>query len=112
VVIWISGISSAFIEYDLLLLSISQLFCSLHSNIPYTTTLIPVIVNVAKSLDLPLTVMVWALVYGTCLGGIILFSSTFAYFEGNGTIIGASANVVCVSLAEKEGSDLFLPFVV
>lgn len=37
-----------------------------------------------------MTPLVWALVYGACLGG-------------NGTLIGASANVVAVSLCEHSG---------
>jgi Na+/H+ antiporter NhaD/arsenite permease-like protein len=41
-------------------------------------------------LGLPLTPLIWALVFGTCLGG-------------NGTLIGASANVVAVGLAEAHG---------
>jgi P protein len=42
------------------------------------------------SLDLPLPPLIWALAYGTCLGG-------------NGTLIGASANVVACGLAEQQG---------
>jgi len=73
-ILWISGIASAFID-----------------NIPYTATLVPVIVQLAEAdLGLPLTPLVWALVFGGCLGG-------------NGTIIGASANVVGVGLAEQHG---------
>jgi Na+/H+ antiporter NhaD/arsenite permease-like protein len=43
-----------------------------------------------SNLNLPLTPMVWALAFGVCFGG-------------NATIIGASANVVAVGIAEKEG---------
>lgn len=42
------------------------------------------------TLDLKLRPLVWALAFGACLGG-------------NGTLIGASANVVCAGLAEQEG---------
>lgn len=73
-IVWISAFVSAFID-----------------NIPYTATLVPVIVRLSESdLGLPLTPLVWALVFGTCLGG-------------NGTLIGASANVVAVGLAEAHG---------
>ena len=44
--------------------------------------------NVA--LDLPLQPLVWSLALGACLGG-------------NGTLIGASANVVCAGVAEQHG---------
>jgi len=43
-----------------------------------------------ESLDLPLQPLVWALAFGACLGG-------------NGTLIGASANVVCAGVAEQHG---------
>lgn len=53
--------------------------------------MVPVLVRLVDSgLGLPMTPLVWALVYGACLGG-------------NGTIIGASANVVAVSLCEHAG---------
>jgi len=81
IILWVSGIVGAFVD-----------------NIPYTATLIPVIIFISRSLDLPLTVLVWALVFGGCFGG-------------NGTIIGASANVVCVSLAEAAGYEIsFMTF--
>jgi len=81
-ILWVSAISSAFID-----------------NIPYAATMAPVIVKLADSgLGLPLSMLVWALVYGTCLGG-------------NGTLIGASANVVAVGLCESEGYKIgFLRF--
>jgi Na+/H+ antiporter NhaD/arsenite permease-like protein len=37
-----------------------------------------------------MTPLVWALVYGACFGG-------------NGTLIGASANIIAVSLCEQSG---------
>ncbi|XP_037898737.1 P protein-like isoform X2 [Glossina fuscipes] len=43
-----------------------------------------------KALNLPLQPLVWALAFGACLGG-------------NGTLIGASANVVCAGVAEQHG---------
>lgn len=73
-IIWVSAFASAFID-----------------NIPYTTAMVPVVVSLADSdLGLPLAPMVWALCYGTCFGG-------------NGTLIGASANVVAVGLSEQQG---------
>jgi P protein len=66
-ILWVSAIISAFID-----------------NIPFTTTMVPVVVELHKTLGLPLGPLVWALSMGACFGG-------------NGTLIGASANVVCVS---------------
>lgn len=73
-ILWVSSFVSAFID-----------------NIPYTTTMIPVVVKLSTdNLGLPLAPLIWALVYGACLGG-------------NGTIIGASANVVASGIAEQNG---------
>lgn len=61
--------------------------------------MVPVIVKLADAgLGLQLTPLVWSLALGTCLGG-------------NGSLIGASANVVAVGLAEQQGYDIgFLQF--
>ncbi|XP_072040716.1 P protein-like [Amphiura filiformis] len=76
-ILWVSAIASSFID-----------------NIPFTTAMVPVIVNLAEDPELkdslPLKPMVWALAFGACLGG-------------NGTLIGASANVVCAGIAEQHG---------
>jgi len=79
---WLSAFASAFID-----------------NIPYTATLVPVIIKIANGgLGIPLSVLVWSLSYGACLGG-------------NGTLIGASANVVAIGLAEGAGFRIsFLSF--
>ena len=75
IILWISGLASAFID-----------------NIPYTTMMIPVVKGIAQNvaLNLPLQPLVWSLALGACLGG-------------NGTLIGASANVVCAGVAEQHG---------
>lgn len=54
--------------------------------------LIAVVKGIASNvaLDLPLQPLVWSLALGACLGG-------------NGTLIGASANVVCAGVAEQHG---------
>jgi len=72
-ILWVSGIASAFVD-----------------NIPYTATLVPVVVKIAVGLNIDLNTMVWALALGACLGG-------------SGTLIGASANVVAIGMVEKEG---------
>lgn len=62
--------------------------------------MVPVIVALANDpeLGLPLTPLTWALSFGTCFGG-------------NGTIIGASANVVACGLAEQQGYNIsFMKF--
>ncbi|AIF70319.1 transporter [Palaeococcus pacificus DY20341] len=57
-------------------------------NIPLTAAMIPLIKNMGASMNIyPLW---WALSLGACLGG-------------NGTAIGASANVVVIGIAEREG---------
>jgi Na+/H+ antiporter NhaD/arsenite permease-like protein len=82
VVLWASGVLSAFID-----------------NIPYVATMTPLIKDIGVSLGaqavLPLW---WALSLGACLGG-------------NGTLVGASANVVTAGIAAKSGYKItFLEF--
>lgn len=97
IVLWISALASSFID-----------------NIPFTTATIPVIVELANSekLCLSLKPLVWALAFGACLGGIdrimhsqlkITLRCHVIYFVGNGTLIGASANVVAAGIAEQNG---------
>ncbi|XP_041970341.1 P protein-like [Aricia agestis] len=73
--LWVSGISSAFVD-----------------NIPLTTMMVRVVIALGSNpaLNLPMTPLIWALSFGACLGG-------------NGTLIGASANVVCAGVAEQHG---------
>uniref|UniRef100_A0A7S0ZAE3 Citrate transporter-like domain-containing protein n=1 Tax=Timspurckia oligopyrenoides TaxID=708627 RepID=A0A7S0ZAE3_9RHOD len=75
ILIWISGIVSGLLD-----------------NIPYTTTLVPVIVQLSRDPDLllPINPLIWSLSLGACLGG-------------NGTLIGASANLVVAGIAGKSG---------
>ena len=70
IILWVSAIASAFID-----------------NIPYTATMIPIVLSLAVELSLDLGPLIWALAFGACLGG-------------NGTLIGASANVVTAGMAE------------
>ena len=58
-------------------------------NIPYTITMIPVVLQIADSLSLDLGPPIWALAFGACLGG-------------NGTLIGASANVVTAGMVKRQ----------
>lgn len=73
IIIWISGIASAFID-----------------NIPFAATMIPIIKSLAMTQGIGLDVLSWALAMGTDIGG-------------SATPIGASANVVGTSVAAKEG---------
>ncbi|XP_062613965.1 P protein-like isoform X1 [Saccostrea cucullata] len=72
-VLWVSAIASSFID-----------------NIPYTTAMIPVLVKLSEDQDIPIFPLTFSLAFGACLGG-------------NGTLIGASANVVCAGIAEQHG---------
>ena len=84
IVLWFSAFASAFID-----------------NIPYVATMNPLIIDMAKQMwpnlsgvellhHPDLMPMWWSLALGACLGG-------------NGTAIGASANVIVVGMAEKMG---------
>jgi Na+/H+ antiporter NhaD/arsenite permease-like protein len=74
-VLWGSAILSAFID-----------------NIPFVATMIPLIKSMAPTFggEQGLMPLWWALSLGACLGG-------------NGTLIGASANLVVAGLAERAG---------
>lgn len=82
-ILWVSAIASAFID-----------------NIPFVATMIPLIKDMAPALGGPEAVLPlwWALSLGACLGG-------------NGTLIGASANVVVAGMAAKNGHPIsFMKF--
>jgi len=57
-------------------------------NIPYTATMVPVVQSLGQAM--PIDPLWWSLALGACLGG-------------NLTLVGASANVVVVSIAERSG---------
>jgi len=86
IILWGSGILSAIVD-----------------NIPYVATMIPLIknfgANPAIAADPALLLPIWwSLALGACLGG-------------NGTLIGASANVVSAGIAGKNGYKIsFLEF--
>lgn len=73
-VLWFSGVFSAIVD-----------------NIPYVATMIPLIQELGHSLGQHTIIPLWwALSLGACLGG-------------NGTLIGASANVIISDFAKKSG---------
>jgi len=73
IIIWISAIASAFVD-----------------NIPFAATMIPVVKSLAMMPGVSQDTLVWALSMGTDIGG-------------SATPIGASANVVGISVAAKNG---------
>lgn len=73
IILWISAIASAFVD-----------------NIPFAATMIPVIKTLAAAQGVDLSVLAWTLSMGTDIGG-------------SATPIGASANVVGISVASKQG---------
>lgn len=74
IILWVSAIMSAFID-----------------NIPFTATMLPITAYLTKVIPgAESNVLWWALSLGACLGG-------------NGTMIGASANVVTMGIYEAAG---------
>jgi Na+/H+ antiporter NhaD/arsenite permease-like protein len=71
-----------------LLLWLSAVASGIVDNIPYTATMIPVVESLGEVM--PVWPLWWSLALGACLGG-------------NATLVGASANVVVASLAERSG---------
>lgn len=82
-ILWMSAIASAFVD-----------------NIPFVATMIPMIKEMGNLGITNLEPLWWSLSLGACLGG-------------NGTLIGASANLVVAGLASKEGYHIsFVKFLV
>ena len=73
----------------LILLIASALLSCILDNIPFVATLIPLIIVMGES-GVDVMPLWWAISLGACLGG-------------NGTIIGASANVVLTGISAKHG---------
>lgn len=97
-------------QTSMLILWFSAIASAVVDNIPYVATMNPLVVDMAKELwpdetglDLlqhkDLLPIWWSLALGACLGG-------------NGSPIGASANVIVVGMAEKAGHKIsFMHFV-
>ena len=73
IIIWLSAIASAFVD-----------------NIPFATTMIPIIKSLSATYGIDLSILAWTLAMGTDIGG-------------SATPIGASANVVGIATASREG---------
>lgn len=83
-----------------LILWSSAIFSSVIDNIPFVATMIPMLKSIEESMGGREAMMPvwWALSLGACFGG-------------NGTLIGASANVVVAGMAMREGHPIgFLKF--
>ena len=82
------------------ILFVSAVASAIIDNIPFVATMIPLIKNMAASFGgseglIPLW---WSLALGACLGG-------------NGSLVGASANLIVAGFAERSGQPIrFLPF--
>lgn len=74
----------------LIILWVSAIVSSVLDNIPFVATLIPMILAIQAESGMDVTPLWWALSLGACLGG-------------NGTLIGASANVVLSGISNKNG---------
>ena len=77
-------------SYNFIVFSVlwmSAFLSAFFDNIPYTATMIPLIKNLGSHYS-DLKPLWWALSLGACLGG-------------NGTLIGASANIIIVDIANK-----------
>ncbi|UJF33865.1 ArsB/NhaD family transporter [Paenibacillus hexagrammi] len=72
-ILWLSAIASAFLD-----------------NIPFVATMIPMIQEMGNMGVEDLEPLWWSLALGACLGG-------------NGTLIGASANLIAAGMSGKEG---------
>ena len=75
-----------------IILWVSAIISSFLDNIPFVATLIPLILTM-ESQGMNVMPLWWATSLGACLGG-------------NGTLIGASANVVLANIGEKHGYDI------
>ncbi len=77
-----------------LILWFSALASSIVDNIPFVATLIPLIKEIGHLGGIAnLDPLWWSLALGACLGG-------------NGTLVGAAANVITAGLAERNGAPL------
>jgi len=81
------------------ILWVSAMLSAVVDNIPFVATMIPVIQSMSGVFTPEqINTLWWSLALGACLGG-------------NGSLVGASANLVVAGLAERAGQPIrFLPF--
>jgi len=89
---WVYTVSQgSLVAAILLILWVSAVASAIVDNIPFTATMLPIVAFLTTSIPgADGGVLWWALALGACLGG-------------NATMVGASANVVTVGMAEKAG---------
>ena len=86
----------------ILIVWVSAIFSSAIDNIPFVATMIPMLKSMEPSMGGREAMMPvwWALSLGACFGG-------------NGTLIGASANVIVAGMAQREGHPIhFMKFLI
>jgi Na+/H+ antiporter NhaD/arsenite permease-like protein len=90
---WVLGITggSLLVAVSVILWS-SAILSAIVDNIPFVAAMIPLLKDVGPQLagDGNVNVLWWALALGACLGG-------------NGTLVGASANLTVAGLSERQG---------
>lgn len=84
-----SATGTHYVALMIIILWVSALLSAVLDNIPFVATLIPLIQQMADA-GLDVWPLWWAVSIGACFGG-------------NGTIIGASANVVLTGIANRKG---------
>ncbi len=97
IVVWTNG---DFTVTTYVILWVSAVLSAVVDNIPFVATMIPVIQSMGSTFTVEqIDTLWWSLALGACLGG-------------NGTLVGASANLVVAGFAERAGQPIrFLPFV-
>ncbi len=87
---WLVGVTGGNVFLTMLVLVFgSALVSSFLDNIPFVATMIPILGSM-QATGMDVTPLWWAVSLGACLGG-------------NGTLIGASANVVLSDISRKNG---------
>lgn len=92
---WVRDMSGGSLALAIvMILWVSALLSAIVDNIPFTATMLPIVAYLTNVIPgAEGGVLWWSLALGACLGG-------------NGTMIGASANVVTVGMAERAGYDI------
>lgn len=85
----ISATSDRPIMTMLIILWASALLSTILNNIPFVAALIPLVIDMGQS-GMDVFPLWWAISLGACLGG-------------NGTLVGASANIVLANISAKHG---------
>jgi Na+/H+ antiporter NhaD/arsenite permease-like protein len=88
---WIaSGVGNNVLAAYVVIITVSVLLSAIVDNVPFLLAMIPVTQQVSDHLQVPVALLVFGLLIGSCLGGNI-------------TPIGASANIVTCGMLKKQG---------